>query len=79
MFKLKTGMKVHMRDVHVETKDWHCDVCGKAFKTNYVLKMHKEIHENKRRWKCNICGKEFNCSDSVVHHKKTHERPGIIQ
>ena len=73
-FSVFNGMQKHMRAVHAESRDYNCEICGKAFKMPDVLKKHRLIHDNERKYKCNICGKGFNASGSLWHHRKVHEK-----
>ncbi|CAI5677084.1 zinc finger protein 471-like isoform X1 [Oreochromis aureus] len=49
-----------------------CDVCGKAFKFNYLMKSHYSIHTGERPFACTVCGKMFRCSSFLKKHLRTH-------
>ncbi|XP_019203112.1 zinc finger protein 23 isoform X3 [Oreochromis niloticus] len=49
-----------------------CDVCGKAFKFNYLMKSHYSIHTGERPFACTVCGKMFRCSSFLKKHLSTH-------
>ena len=46
----------HVAVVHAESKEFHCDMCDKAFSANGDLTMHKDaVHEKKKNHKCQFC------------------------
>lgn len=67
----------HVKSVHSDAKNFHCDTCGKSFKSVDVLRHHKEIHENERKYTCKLCGKAFNSPGSIWKHRAVHERQGV--
>lgn len=54
-----------------------CSECGKNFKTNAYLNIHKRIHTGAKPHKCAECGKRFNQKTELVLHQRKHtgERP----
>ncbi|KAL3989139.1 hypothetical protein ACER0C_013457 [Sarotherodon galilaeus] len=54
------------------SKSLKCDVCGKAFKFNYLMKRHYTIHTGERPFACTVCGKMFRCSSFLGKHLRTH-------
>jgi len=49
-----------------------CDVCGKAFAYNHVLKLHRMVHLSERPYKCNLCAKTHSSKNEFNAHMKTH-------
>ena len=47
-----------------ENKPFACDICGKSFKTKFVMVNHRRIHTGEKPFECEVCKKMF--SDRVV-------------
>ena len=77
-FYVQSALRKHKNSVHAPSRDFKCEVCGKAFKTFTVFKNHRDIHENERKHKCKVCGKGFNSNGSLVNHKRVHEREWML-
>lgn len=68
----------HHKLVHLNERNFACDVCGKKFGERGNLNKHiKGVHEEKRDYECNVCGRKFAFKDGLNRHMKTHSaRPG---
>ncbi|XP_069837833.1 zinc finger protein OZF-like [Dendropsophus ebraccatus] len=62
---------------HYESKMFTCSECGKHFKKNLSLLMHRRIHNNERPYSCLECGKCFTKKSVLVEHQRIHtgEKP----
>ncbi|XP_075205545.1 uncharacterized protein LOC142311219 [Anomaloglossus baeobatrachus] len=58
-------------------KIFTCSECGKHFKKNVSLSMHKRIHNDERPFSCSECGKCFTKKSILVEHQRIHtgEKP----
>ncbi|XP_039770716.1 zinc finger and BTB domain-containing protein 24 isoform X2 [Ornithorhynchus anatinus] len=54
-----------------------CPDCGKVFKYNHFLAVHRRSHTGERPFRCNECGKGFAQKHSLLVHARMHtgERP----
>ena len=74
-FSVPCNLKVHVQNVHKETKDVHCDKCNASFKSDFALRSHTKLkHSGKAlTYKCNLCEKEFvTRSNLSIHCKRIH-------
>ncbi|MEQ2169655.1 hypothetical protein GOODEAATRI_027424 [Goodea atripinnis] len=53
-------------------KSVKCDVCGKAFKHLYEMKIHRRTHTGERPFSCKICSKSFMRSSGLSVHMRIH-------
>ncbi|KAM4574366.1 uncharacterized protein V3H82_009038 [Fundulus diaphanus] len=53
-------------------KSVKCDVCGKAFKYRYEMKIHRRTHTGERPFCCKICSKTFMRSSGLSVHMRVH-------
>ncbi|XP_037811386.1 uncharacterized protein LOC119603426 isoform X2 [Lucilia sericata] len=55
------------------TEKHKCEVCGKVFKLNSLLRNHMVFH-GERKHKCNLCLKSYYTSATLRHHIRTHSK-----
>lgn len=81
--RYKTPLKVHLQTHllrHSGDKPWLCNVCGKGFVTNAVLKEHAKLHTGvKMSFGCLRCDAKYaNAADLKVHERRhTGELPFV--
>ena len=70
--KTKTYLRVHMKNVHMQTSFHLCPYCGKKFKCKVSLVNHIKVHEGNLDFVCVDCGKAFPTKERLFQHCKTH-------
>merc|ERR1712106_20977 len=70
-FKKEDSLKLHVRFVHENEKNFFCETCAKSFPRKASLDRHiADVHEQSGSHVCSFCGKKF----YKFHAKKIHER-----
>lgn len=75
--KRNHALKRHM-ELHLESRNFMCEVCGSSFHTLATLKDHHSfVHSDERNFKCSQCNKSFKNKSSLARHSRTHsdDRP----
>lgn len=69
-----TGLKQHMKSIHVESAGEHrCHVCSKISPNARALRRHiYHNHECERKFKCTMCDKAFKRPQELKEHTSTH-------
>ncbi|KAJ8917490.1 hypothetical protein NQ315_005539 [Exocentrus adspersus] len=80
-FSKKLHLNVHLRShIKQEDKKFSCEMCGKQFIFEYLLKQHEYKHKEEKPFPCTKCDKGCLTAESVlkIHMRKhTNERPYI--
>ena len=59
----------------MDRNEYTCNVCGKSFGRQDVLRRHEKSHENFcTSHICSICGQLFGRKDTLRRHEKSHEK-----
>ncbi|XP_022222046.2 zinc finger and SCAN domain-containing protein 12 [Drosophila obscura] len=69
-----TGLKQHMKSIHVESAGEHrCHICSKVSPNARALRRHiYHNHECERKFKCTMCEKAFKRPQELKEHTSTH-------
>ena len=75
-FSRKSYLKLHVKTVHDEVKEYKCEICGKTFGQNSELQIHGETAHNLiKPHECVSCDKSFGQKSTLDRHMKTvHEQ-----
>ncbi|XP_066254730.1 zinc finger protein 260-like isoform X40 [Euwallacea similis] len=69
---IKGHLKRHMENVHGETGEFPCELCGKIFDRKIGHERHVKMFHNLVPQVCDICGQEFRWKHSLRDHLKSH-------
>ncbi|XP_055609591.1 zinc finger protein 808-like isoform X2 [Uranotaenia lowii] len=68
-------VKLHVRNQHVKTNSFKCDVCDLIFAKKITLKNHMNIHTKEKTYNCRICEKVFYVESYLKKHvANVHEK-----
>lgn len=71
-FKDNDTLRMHMKYVHANQRDFPCDRCGKVFVDTSGLSRHRRlVHENARAFVCSACGKSFQTPANLRRHQQS--------
>ncbi|CAJ0945908.1 unnamed protein product, partial [Mesorhabditis belari] len=62
------GLRLHEK-LHLEGKQYECELCHKTFSRQHNLIMHLRLHQSGRRHFCSFCGKWFRLFVSMYEHQ----------
>lgn len=71
-FDLKYHLRLHIRSVHLQERNFECNVCHLRFFNNYTLSRHMKTHTGDYQFKCQVCGKGYSTRFRLREHCKTH-------
>ncbi len=73
-FKRSEHLKIHIRAIHHNIKEFHCPVCAKAFVTQSGLAVHMRVHNDERPFACSWpgCDKRFRQKMHMNRHTRVH-------
>lgn len=71
-FDLKYHLRLHIRSVHLQERNFECNVCHLRFFNNYTLSRHTKTHTGDYQFKCQVCGKGYSTKFRLREHCKTH-------
>ncbi|GFN75282.1 Zinc finger protein 729 [Plakobranchus ocellatus] len=79
MYDSPEDLKRHMKH-HDEMKPYKCEICGRGFRTRYMLQKHTSIHNSvETNCHCEICGVELLTRSGYNAHLRGHRNQEIIQ
>lgn len=78
-----SSAKIH-RQMHFESKDYSCDLCGKAFNClssirSHIHKMHNKSTSQSKNFICEICGAAFIEKVRLNEHQILHDTNYVFQ
>ena len=68
--KHQHSLKQHIKQVHLDSDKYKCEICGKCFGAPGNLKTHNLFHAKIKKFPCLICEKEFYTKQSLGYHMK---------
>ena len=72
------NLNLHMKGVHLRMRNYACEICGKAFKSNWYLTTHLRIHTGEKPFHCTKCTSSFaDRSHFAQHVKHKHEEENV--
>ena len=74
-FSLQPNLEEHFTKVHINIRDFACDICKKTFHSNYRLERHKaSFHDGDKNYECEICKMTFVKEYIEEHMKRVHAK-----
>lgn len=71
----KNTIAIHIFNRHEKyAVKFSCNICGKRFFQQHMLRSHMQIHSDVKQFVCDLCGKAYSKYLNFVVHKKKHER-----
>ena len=64
----KAGLKVHIQAVHLNEREFECDMCDLKFLTACQLKYHQTAHSDDRPFLCDQCDASFKRKKALREH-----------
>ncbi len=70
--KTQHQLNTHIKNIHLNIRNYKCDICDKCFYTKQACEEHRRIHTGERPFSCEICGKTFVAGNALISHKRFH-------
>lgn len=70
--KTQHQLNTHIKNIHLNIRNYKCDICSKSFYTKQACEEHRRIHTGERPFSCEICGKTFVAGNALISHKRFH-------
>ncbi|XP_059617687.1 zinc finger protein 616-like [Phlebotomus argentipes] len=71
-FGAKENMQTHIRIIHIGSKTFICEECGKTFRKKCQLTAHQITHSDDRTFQCSFCPKKFKDRLALKRHEDIH-------
>jgi len=80
-FNLQDSPNLSTNQEDSEFYDYSCEVCGKGFEQEAMLKRHSSLHTGIQEYTCTFCAKGYMHKKDLVIHERIHtgERPFACQ
>ncbi|XP_036414884.1 zinc finger protein 250-like [Colossoma macropomum] len=61
-----------LKIAHQSENKYPCEVCGKNYSSQHVLRNHLRVHTGERPFKCKFCAKTFTQRSHMLEHERIH-------
>lgn len=72
-YDLKCHLSLHIRSVHLQERNFECNICSSRFFSKELLNRHVVIHTGERKFRCEVCGKSYVRRKNLKEHLRVHE------
>lgn len=72
-YRTKAMLRTHDSRIHMDVRNFKCELCAKAFYDRIFLENHMRVHTGERPFACDTCDKKYKTKSMLATHiSRTH-------